>query len=187
MVFSCFQEFLLEKWENSLTLVERRAKQTNCKSEKRSATPRDSGRGPYVYWHSRATLKLHGGAAKEVARSSRAQFVVHNWPCVEAWPCTVAYRVLISFLSSFWGHFVLAFESIFPKTVLGVFREIVREVFCNQIVGFKIVQEFFFRFNSSLFPESLFLFLSFPGFHAIHVSSFHIWFGNFYDDVWLIS
>ena len=48
-------------------MVERRAKKTSFKSEKRPATPRDSAREAHAYQHGREELKHHKGPASRVA------------------------------------------------------------------------------------------------------------------------
>jgi len=104
----------------------------------------------YAYWHDCA-IPVHQGMAV---------------PCAEV-------RVLIPFFSSFVGIPFLFFRALFVRLFRGFLEILLERVFCNQIVGFKVVQELSFDFNSSLFPKSLFLLLLLLGFYVIHVSSFY--------------
>ena len=101
-----------------------------------------------------------------VARSPRAsgmtvphQLVAHEHPVPTGMAVRHSSRILMSFLSYFRGYSILAFESTFLKTLLGFLEILLERVFGNQIVRFKVVQEFSFDFNPSLFPKFLSLLL----------------------------
>ena len=71
------------------------------------------------------------------------------------------------------GILSLLFESTFPKTFLGFFKEIAREDILESNYWIQGFSRTVFDFNLGLFPESLFLLLLLLGFYATHVSSFY--------------
>jgi len=108
-----------------------------------------------------------------MATPCQHQLVAHGHPVPTGTAVNLSSRILMSFRGPFRGRSILAFESTFPQTLLGFLKRLLERVFYNLIVRFKVVQEFSFDFNPSLFPKSLSLLLLLLGFYKIYASSFY--------------
>ena len=77
------------------------------------------------------------------------------------------FSVLFSGIHSFLNR------ALFLRLFQGLVDRFLEGAFCNQIGKLKVVQQFSFEFNSSLFPKSLSLLLLLLRFYTIHVSFFY--------------